>query len=402
MSSYIKIAQDNIRNIVEQLVASEKSDIQLALVEYRDHPPQDTTFVTRTHDFTPSVSKMKEWLNNSSAQGGGDMPEAVADALHDVYKLSWRENSTKICVLISDAPPHGLMQSGDGFPDGSPSGVDPMVVVRQMAEKGITLYSVGCEPSIIPYKEFFSAIAYLTGGQYVPLTAAKLLTQVIIGGAQEEMSLEKFMAEVDEEVQKEMAAGREINEEEMSRRIHSIFKSKGIVTKQLQRNAAELDEASATSQIYSAQANMAELKSKFTPMASPHMASLSMAPGFGGGAMRRSRGAPMYPPMASPHMASLSMAPGFGGGAMRRSRGAPMYPPMASPHMASLSMAPGFGGGAMRRSRGAPMYPTPLGMGEYVEAMDTGDRYETVETAATEQQVKRMVQKSKMRNVKKF
>jgi len=33
---------------------------------------------------------------------GGDLPEAVADGLHDALKLSWREKSTKICVLISD------------------------------------------------------------------------------------------------------------------------------------------------------------------------------------------------------------------------------------------------------------------------------------------------------------
>ena len=45
---------------------------------------------------------MKNWLEGCSAQGGGDAPEAVADALHDAYKLSWREKSTKICVLISD------------------------------------------------------------------------------------------------------------------------------------------------------------------------------------------------------------------------------------------------------------------------------------------------------------
>jgi hypothetical protein len=49
---------------------------------------------------------------------GGDTPEAVADALHAVLKLSWRPEAVKICVLISDAPPHGLVSSGDEFPEG--------------------------------------------------------------------------------------------------------------------------------------------------------------------------------------------------------------------------------------------------------------------------------------------
>ena len=33
-------------------------------------------------------------------------------------KLSWREEATKICVFIADAPPHGMGANGDGFPNG--------------------------------------------------------------------------------------------------------------------------------------------------------------------------------------------------------------------------------------------------------------------------------------------
>ncbi len=91
---------------------------------------------------------MKGWLENCQAHGGGDGPEAVADGLHDVLKLSWRAESTKICVLISDAPPHGLDPNGDGFPNGCPDGLDPIKIVREMAEKHITLYAVGVEPPI--------------------------------------------------------------------------------------------------------------------------------------------------------------------------------------------------------------------------------------------------------------
>jgi hypothetical protein len=91
---------------------------------------------------------MKGWLEQCEAVGGGDTPEAVADALHDVLKLSWRPEATKICILISDAPPHGLDPNGDGFPEGDPTGVDPIKTVREMAEKQITLYVAGVEPAI--------------------------------------------------------------------------------------------------------------------------------------------------------------------------------------------------------------------------------------------------------------
>jgi hypothetical protein len=269
MSSYINTARSNIRKIVEDIVSAEKSDVRLALVEYRDHPPQETTYVTQVHDFTGSVGTMKKWLDACSAQGGGDTPEAVADALHDVLKLSWRENATKICVLISDAPPHGLDPSGDGFPEGCPAGLDPMVTVRELAEKGITLYSVGCEPAINKYRDFFMALVYITGGQYVPLAGSKMLTQVIIGGAQEEISLEKWMAEVDEEIKKEMEAGREINDEEMSRVVHKKLKTKGAVSKHLTQNNVGLSIESEDVIGYSKMTNMADFRKNYKVAAAP-------------------------------------------------------------------------------------------------------------------------------------
>lgn len=263
MGSYIKTAQQNIREIVETIVASEKSNVHLALVEYRDHPPQDATFVTRTHDFTSSVSQMKTWLDACSAQGGGDCPEAVADALHDVSKLSWREEATKICVLVSDAPPHGLSQSGDSFPEGCPAGLDPIDITRKLAEKGITLYTVGCEPAILSYRDFFMALAYMTGGQYTPLGGAKLLTKIIIGGAQEEMSLQQWMADVDVEVQSRIASGHEIDDEAMTRDLHAKLASKGARSKQLVRNNAELARISSKAKAMSSQMDMKSARSVF-------------------------------------------------------------------------------------------------------------------------------------------
>jgi hypothetical protein len=40
MGAYIDSATKNIRLIVEEIVTNEQSDIRLALIEYRDHPPQ--------------------------------------------------------------------------------------------------------------------------------------------------------------------------------------------------------------------------------------------------------------------------------------------------------------------------------------------------------------------------
>ncbi|XP_071137280.1 alpha-protein kinase vwkA-like [Mytilus edulis] len=127
MSSYINSAKANIRKIVNAIVRSSQSRVRLAFVEYRDHKPQERSFVTRTHDFTKSVETMKTWLDNAKAQGGGDTPEAVADALNEAAMLSWNKESTKISIMVSDAPPHALDPSMDSsFHNGCPNEHDPM------------------------------------------------------------------------------------------------------------------------------------------------------------------------------------------------------------------------------------------------------------------------------------
>ena len=101
MGPYIKQAQENIQTIAET-VSRTAFSVRLALVEYRDHPPQDKTFVTRVHDFTFSVGEMKTWVDDMSASGGGDIPESVACALQRAASLSYRETATKMCVLIGN------------------------------------------------------------------------------------------------------------------------------------------------------------------------------------------------------------------------------------------------------------------------------------------------------------
>lgn len=65
---------------------------------------------------------MKEFLKNLYASGGGDGPEAVTAGIREALELDWRPNAAKVCILIADAPPHGIGEYGDGFSQGSPDG----------------------------------------------------------------------------------------------------------------------------------------------------------------------------------------------------------------------------------------------------------------------------------------
>jgi len=241
MGSYIASAKENITSIIEQIQASEKRDVQFALIAYRDHPPQESTYVTKIFDFTTSVRKAKEYVQEMSASGGGDIPEAVTAALHAALNLPYRKTATKIVVIVADAPCHGLSSiSTDGFPNGSPDGADPIIDARAMAERGIVLYSVGCEPVLGRCsfaRDFFKAISSVTGGRYIPLGNANALPKVIIGGAEEEIHLNKVGKEVEKEaalVQAEADENQEeLNEEDLYVRVTNRLQSKGIETTQL-------------------------------------------------------------------------------------------------------------------------------------------------------------------------
>jgi len=255
MSSYLQAAKQNIQKIVEEIVMMEKCDVQFALVEYRDHPPQDTTFAARTHKFTSSVSKMREYVNEMQAQGGGDGPESVVDGLWEALNMDYRKDSAKIVVCISDAPPHGLGESGDGFPDGCPCKRDPIEIAKQMAERGIIIYAVGVEPTLsnsFKYaRDFMMSLAKITDGQFLPLSSANLLAKVIVGGAIEEISLNVLMQQVDQEVNEmKTETGKEIPEEEVVEKITKKMKERKIETNQLKLDScysSAIDETNVTS-----------------------------------------------------------------------------------------------------------------------------------------------------------
>jgi len=94
------------------ILASDKlssaSCLRIALVAYRDHPPQDHTWLLKTFPFTSDVNSVRENLKTLYASGGGDGPEASTAALNALTELDWRPDASKMALLITDAPPHGI------------------------------------------------------------------------------------------------------------------------------------------------------------------------------------------------------------------------------------------------------------------------------------------------------
>lgn len=166
MGAFIQTAQRQMIALLQGLSTSIATplDLRLAVVEYRDHPPQDHSFVARAHEFSKDLRQVQKTINALKPDGGGDGPEAVYDGLSAACeKLAWRDHSQRLVVLIGDAPPHGWYRGGDGFPDGCPCGQTPDSVTALYEQHGITLYAVGLTRHV---DDSFGRLARYTGGDY--------------------------------------------------------------------------------------------------------------------------------------------------------------------------------------------------------------------------------------------
>ncbi|GAA6013468.1 hypothetical protein JCM10207_008860 [Rhodosporidiobolus poonsookiae] len=239
MGSYIASATKNIELICENIVQSgslpRAECLRIGLIGYRDHPPQDNSYITKSFPFTSSVPLMKDQLKSLYASGGGDGPEAVTAGIKAAMDLDWRPAAAKMAVLIADAPCHGIGEYGDGFPQGAPDGEDPLVLARQMAAAGIPLFVVACEPALSGYQfglDWFRSLTVITSALLVPLTTAALLSHVIVGSALEHLEMERLIAEVGQAVAQRLHEGMQ-TVDDVARELHERLLLRGEETKQL-------------------------------------------------------------------------------------------------------------------------------------------------------------------------
>ena len=132
-------------------------DICYGLVAYRD---RGDAFITRTHDFTNDLGAFQGLLAKVQAQGGGDTPEALNEALHEVvHGLAWRSEAARLVVMVADAPPH-LDYGGPQYD----------ADMQAALAKGIKLFAVGAS-GLDPVGQYvFRQLAQYTAGRFVFLT----------------------------------------------------------------------------------------------------------------------------------------------------------------------------------------------------------------------------------------
>jgi hypothetical protein len=107
MSGLIEGAKRKIWSIANQMASGQPTpEIRIGLIGYRD---RGDAYVTRFHDLSEDVDAIYAQLSGFAADGGGDTPESVNQALHEaVTRMSWNASQDvyKVIFLVGDAPPH--------------------------------------------------------------------------------------------------------------------------------------------------------------------------------------------------------------------------------------------------------------------------------------------------------
>ena len=103
MQSVLDEVKDDVRSFIgnlQQMVPASR----VAVVAFRDKGDE---YVTKWVDFSFHTDKVQKFVAGLRADGGGNYPEAVKEAIEVAStELSWRKTARRILILIGGSPPH--------------------------------------------------------------------------------------------------------------------------------------------------------------------------------------------------------------------------------------------------------------------------------------------------------
>jgi len=159
MGGLIEGAKQKIWAIANEILASEPTpNLRIGLIGYRD---RKDSYVTQVHDLSDDIDDIYAKLMKFQAQGGGDTPESVNQALHEsVTKIKWNKSKKvlKLVFLVGDAPPHMDYQDDVKYPE----------ICKLAAKSNIILNTVQCG-NMASTTPVWEEIAKLAEGDYVAI-----------------------------------------------------------------------------------------------------------------------------------------------------------------------------------------------------------------------------------------
>jgi hypothetical protein len=159
MGGLIEGAKQKIWSIANSIIAQKPTpEVRIGLLTYRDRGDE---YVTKRFDLTDDIDTVFRNLQSFQADGGGDDPESVNQALHEaVTDFTWSADRKvlKIIFLVGDYPPH-MDYAGD---------VKYPLTCREAARREIIIDTVQCG-EVEETARVWQDIARRAEGSYVAL-----------------------------------------------------------------------------------------------------------------------------------------------------------------------------------------------------------------------------------------
>jgi len=107
MGGLIAGAKEKIWSMANEMISAKPTpEIRIGLIGYRD---KTDAYITKVYPLSNDIDDIYAKLMAFKAQGGGDTPESVNQALNEgVTKMDWSKSRDvlKVIFLVGDAPPH--------------------------------------------------------------------------------------------------------------------------------------------------------------------------------------------------------------------------------------------------------------------------------------------------------
>jgi Mg-chelatase subunit ChlD len=159
MGGLIEGAKQKIWSIANEMISAKPTpELKLGLIGYRDRGDE---YVVKSFNLTDDIDAIYGHLREFKADGGGDTPESVNEALDEaIHKMAWTDDKKvlKIIFLVGDAPPHMDYPNSPKYPD----------LCREAARKDLIINTVQCG-EIAETKPIWVEIAKLSEGSYAAI-----------------------------------------------------------------------------------------------------------------------------------------------------------------------------------------------------------------------------------------
>jgi len=159
MGGLIEGAKQKIWSIANEMISAKPTpELKLSLIGYRD---KGDAYVVKSFPLTDDIDAIYAHLREFAADGGGDTPESVNEALAEaINKTSWSQDRDvlKIIFLVGDAPPHMDYADGPKYAD----------LCRIACKKDLIINTVQCG-SMSETTPIWQEIAKLSEGRYAAI-----------------------------------------------------------------------------------------------------------------------------------------------------------------------------------------------------------------------------------------